>query len=80
MGKLSVARLIIVCEPAENKRPIIWPGALQREVWPLEDLTSAPMGQQPEAFREVRGAIEERVIQWLERQTYTQKESKYGVN
>lgn len=80
LGKLSVAHLVIVCEQAEQECPKIWPGALQREFWPLEDPTSAAPDEQLSAFREVRDAIEERVLDWLKRQTQIKEKTTYGIN
>lgn len=80
LGKLSVAYLIIVCEQTETQCPKIWPGALQREFWPFADPLSAPAEQQLQSFREVRDAIEERIIEWLKQKTLLTKESAYGID
>lgn len=62
LGKLSVSHLVIVCEQSEDDCPKNWPGALSREVWPIEDPAHS---DGLDVFRRVRDEIEEHVRTWL---------------
>jgi arsenate reductase len=67
LGKLPVAHLVAVCDAAAQRCPSVWPGALQRHTWPFED-PPAFAGTDEEKlakFREVRDAIEARIVAWL---------------
>lgn len=68
LGKLSVAHLIIVCDSAARRCPSIWPGALNRMMWPFDDPPAfeGTPEQQRDKFREVRDQIEARVLAWLD--------------
>ncbi len=61
LGRLFVRHLIIVCAGANEKCPRIFPGMLNRMLWPFED----PAGGSIEEFRRVRDEIEARINQWL---------------
>jgi len=70
LGKLAVAHLVIVCEAAASRCPAIWPGALERHMWPFEDPPAFPgtEAEKLEKFREVRDRIEARILDWLQAQ------------
>jgi arsenate reductase len=67
LGKLSVRHLIIVCEGANESCPTIFPGMMNRHLWPFDD--PATFKGSPEAtrekFRTVRDQIESRIKLWL---------------
>ena len=67
LGKISVAHLIIVCDRAARNCPKIWPGALNRIVWPFDDPASVEGDQDGKLaeFRRVRNEIETKIKQWL---------------
>ncbi len=63
-----VHTVILVCDGATKSCPALWPGAQRRLLWPFED-PAAFEGSEEERrakFREIRDAIEERVVGWLE--------------
>jgi arsenate reductase (thioredoxin) len=67
LGKLTVRYAIFVCPRAEEKCPVIWPGALNRLEWPFED-PATQEGTEEERiakFRSVRDRIDERITAWL---------------
>lgn len=67
LGRLSVRIAVFVCPRAEEKCPIVWPGALARLEWPFDD-PAAHQGSEEERlqkFREVRDQIEQRISEWL---------------
>jgi arsenate reductase (thioredoxin) len=68
LGRLPVQHLIIVCEGADGACPRIFPGVMNRHLWPFDD--PASFVGSPEAtkekFRTVRDQIETRIKQWLE--------------
>jgi arsenate reductase len=70
LGRFSAQYVIIVCEQAERQCPKLFPGALQRLVWPFED--PAAVEGSPEdrlaAFRRVRDEIDTRLRAWLAEQ------------
>lgn len=74
LGKLSVHYLIIVCDGAARQCPSVWPGALQRQVWPFEDPPAHPGAPEEklQKFREVRDAIEARIVAWVQEQRTAQ--------
>lgn len=67
LGKLSVQALIIVCDDAARNCPTMWPGALTRLHWSLEDPVAfvgddaAKLGQ----FRKVRDQIDTHIKKWI---------------
>jgi arsenate reductase len=68
LGTVPVHTVIIVCDGAAKSCPAVWPGAQRRLLWPFED-PAAFEGTEEERlgkFREVRDAIEARVVEWLE--------------
>ncbi len=68
LGELPVAYLIVVCDAAAKRCPAIWPGALQRLMWPFDDPPAHPgdEDEKREKFREVRDQIEQRIVAWLD--------------
>jgi arsenate reductase len=67
LGKLAVCYAIFLCPRAEDKCPVIWPGALNRLEWPFEDPATQD-GTEDERiakFRSVRDRIDERITAWL---------------
>jgi arsenate reductase len=67
LGKLAVRHLVIVCEGANESCPSIFPGMMNRHLWPFDD--PAMFKGSPEAtkekFRAVRDEIESRIRLWL---------------
>jgi len=67
LGRLPVRVAIFVCPKAEGKCPTMWPGALSRLEWPLDD-PAACEGSEEERlakFRAVRDQIDEKITTWL---------------
>ena len=67
LGKVAVRYVISVCEHAERNCPTIWPGALTRLSWPLDD-PAACEGTEEERlakFRQIRDQIEDKIKDWL---------------
>lgn len=67
LGRLAVRVAIFVCPRAEEKCPVVWPGALARLEWPFED-PAAHQGSDEERlqkFRDVRDRIDRRIADWL---------------
>lgn len=67
LGRLPVRYLITVCDQAAKNCPSIWPGMQERLNWPFPDPAAFEgSGEETLArFREVRDAIEERILSWL---------------
>ena len=68
LGKLPVRFLITVCDAAAKNCPSIWPGMQERLNWPFPD-PAAFRGTEEETlakFREVRDAVEARILEWLD--------------
>ena len=67
LGSLAVHRLIIVCDRAARSCPSVWPGVLERYVWPFEDPARAEGSEEEKLakFREVRDAIDRKIQEWL---------------
>ncbi len=67
LGKLPVRHLIIVCEGANESCPRIFPGMMNRHLWPFDD--PATFEGTPEAtkekFRKVRDEIETKIKEWV---------------
>ncbi len=67
LGKLSVRHLIIVCEGANESCPSVFPGMMNRHLWPFDD--PAAFKGTPEAtkekFRAVRDEIETKIKEWV---------------
>jgi len=67
LGKIAVQTLIIVCDDAAKNCPTIWPGALNRMHWSLEDPVAfvgddaAKLGK----FRKVRDQIDAHIRKWI---------------
>lgn len=68
LGRLPVRYLITVCDAAAKNCPSVWPGMQERLNWPFPD-PAAFEGTEEETlatFREVRDAIEARILAWLD--------------
>jgi arsenate reductase len=68
LGKLPVRHLIIVCSGAAKACPSVWPGVVNRELWPFEDPAVADSSDEEKlaVFRRVRDQIEARIMEWLD--------------
>jgi arsenate reductase len=68
LGRSPVRHLITVCDAAARECPSVWPGALTREHWPLEDPASVEgsLSEREAAFRATRDELERRIAAWLE--------------
>jgi arsenate reductase len=67
LGRLPVRHLVIVCEGANESCPSIFPGMMNRHLWPFDD--PATFDGTPEAikekFRRVRDEIETKIKDWV---------------
>lgn len=70
LGKVPVQTVIVVCDGANRTCPTVWPGAYERLFWPFEDPAAFTGGEEERLrrFREVRDAIEEKVVGWLDQE------------
>jgi len=66
LGKRHFGYLIILCSEAEAKCPV-FPGISFRLDWPFEDPAKAEGSEEERLskFRQVRDAIEQRILAWL---------------
>ncbi|MES2794072.1 MAG: arsenate reductase ArsC [Planctomycetota bacterium] len=67
LGRIAVRYLMIVCSGANEGCPRIWPGMLNRVVWPFDD-PAAFVGTDDETiaeFRRVRDEIKLAIRVWL---------------
>lgn len=66
LGKVPARYLFIVCDGAAESCPSVWPGALERFVWPFEDPAKAQGTEEErlEVFRRVRDQIADRFGRW----------------
>lgn len=67
LGHVSVRYLMIVCGDADQSCPRIWPGMLNRIVWPFDDPATV-VGSEAELlteFRRVRDEIKSAIGTWL---------------
>jgi arsenate reductase len=68
LGHLPVEYAVFVCQSAEEKCPVNWPGAIHRLEWPFED-PAAYQGSEDERlakFRSVRNQIAATVDRWVD--------------
>ena len=67
LGRVPVHTLIIVCDGAARACPSMWPGVVERLMWPTEDPAAFVGGEEEtlEKFRAVRDELEGRVLEWL---------------
>ena len=67
LGRLPVRHLVIVCEGANEFCPSVFPGMMNRHLWPFDD--PAAFEGTPEAtkekFRTVRDEIETKIKDWV---------------
>ena len=71
LGKVFIHDLITVCDKAEKNCPTAWPGIIRKMHWSFED-PAAFVGtdeQKLAKFREIRDAIEQKILDWLETQS-----------
>ncbi len=68
LNKMYFGILITVCSKAEERCPI-FPGLGERHYWPIEDPVAfqGTVEEKLDKFRQVRDAIERRVLDWLDR-------------
>ncbi|MGQ9649642.1 MAG: arsenate reductase ArsC [Phycisphaerae bacterium] len=80
LGRSTVDVAIILSQPHEPDSPRIYPFALQVEKWPFEDPASAATDERHlvDVFRRVRDGIDQRIQDWLEKQTL-RKEDQIAV-
>ena len=67
MGKTSFQYAIIVCGRTQKNCPHLYPFAMSCFAWPFED-PAAHQGTEAkrmQKFRDVRDAIEARILEWL---------------
>jgi arsenate reductase len=69
LGRAPVRHLITVCDAAASECPAVWPGALTREHWPLDDPADAAGTREERQvlFRATRDEIDRRIQDWLTR-------------
>ena len=70
LGTIPVRHLVIVCHDADGRCPSVWPGALSRVHWPIED-PAAFHGDHASSlakFRDVRDDLSQRLDDWIEDQ------------
>ena len=70
LGRVPVRHLVIVCHDADGRCPSVWPGALSRVHWPIED-PDAFQGDRVSSlakFREVRDELSRRLDYWFDEQ------------
>ena len=68
LGRIAVHTLIIVCDGAAKSCPAVWPGVMDRLLWPTDD-PAAFVGDQEATlneFRRVRDELDERVRELVE--------------
>lgn len=68
MGKTGFNWSVVVCEGAEEDCPKTFPGVGTELTWPFPDPRGrdVPEEERFDRFREVRDAIERRILHWLE--------------
>ena len=68
LGRISFRHAIFVCRKAEENCPSIYPFALNKYSWPLDDPAQAQGDEQARLnrFRRVRDEIERKIKEWLE--------------
>ena len=69
LGRAPVRHLITVCDAAASECPSVWPGALTREHWPLDDPAAAEAEEETReaVFRATRDELDRRITAWLAR-------------
>jgi len=68
LGRVPVDYLFIVCDGAAKSCPSVWPGALERFVWPFDDPARAEGTEEERlvVFRRVRDEIGARFGAWID--------------
>ncbi len=66
LGTLAPDYLILVCDGAAKECPAVWPGAIERLLWPFEDPAAAEGSEEERRikFRQVRDQIHDRIRAW----------------
>ena len=67
LGRIPVHTVIIVCGGAAESCPAVWPGVMERLLWPTDD-PAAFEGDEEETlaeFRRVRDELEGRVLEFV---------------
>ena len=66
LGGVAPRFVIIVCDGAAKECPAVWPGAMERLLWPFEDPAAAQGSGETRRrkFREVRDQIDRKVRDW----------------
>ncbi len=67
LGRVPVQTVVIVCDGAAKACPSVWPGVMERLMWPTEDPATFVGGEEEtrQKFRQVRDELEARVLAWL---------------
>ena len=78
LGKLAVYYLIIVCDGAARSCPSVWPGVMERLIWPFEDpaVFEGSDSEKLERFRIVRDQIKARVRSWIDERSPLSNDSR----
>lgn len=68
LGRVPAKVLFIVCDGAAKTCPSVWPGVLERFIWPFDDPAQAEGTEEERlaVFRRVRDEISERFGAWVE--------------
>jgi arsenate reductase len=68
LARVPVTYAIIVCAPAEDACPSLYPFAFQTLYWPFDDPTQASGSTEErlQTFRRVRDQIDHRIRAWLD--------------
>ena len=67
LGVWPAQIVLIVCNDADKACPAVWPGVLERLVWPFEDPARATGSEEErlEVFRRVRDEISGKIKSWV---------------
>jgi len=68
LGRVPAKVLFLVCDRAAKSCPSVWPGVLERFIWPFDDpaKTQGTEEERLAVFRRVRDEIGERFTAWAE--------------
>lgn len=67
LGRTPIHTVVIVCDGAAASCPAVWPGAIERLLWPLEDPAAFEGSDEAKLakFRQIRDALTAKVDQWV---------------
>ena len=67
LGHWPVQILVIVCHDADATCPAVWPGILERHMWPFEDPAKATGSEEQrlDEFRRIRDEIGQKIKTWV---------------